>query len=153
MKFPLVIGTSKTLKIADTDFFESIGKLDLEAGTLEMNVTHEGTAGLDWLLDLDGIFYQLSSLGILPLTLMQRIGLSRAREKFRIIPGRRITVSELGDRISGLQNQFEEAPIVSYLKLLLGSLAPDLLVGPEEMLRYQGETEETVFSDEDIFGA
>lgn len=95
MKFPLVVGTSKTLKIVDSDFFAGIAKVDVAAGILEMNVTHEGTADLGWLLDLDGIFYELSSLGILPLTLLQRIGIARPREKFRIIPGRSINVHEL----------------------------------------------------------
>ena len=139
MKFPLVVSGNGTLMIAPSDFFTKIGKLDFADSTLEINVTSKGTAGLNWFLDANGDFYDLALLGSVPPSLLQRLGVLRAREKFRIAAARKISVQELTDRISGLTDRFEEAPNVSDLKTLLSSSSPDQLLTPQVMSRYLGE--------------
>ena len=136
MRYPFVICSGDTLIIAPAGFFERIGRVDPEAGILEMNVKRDGKAGFKWLLDADGLFYELSSIGLMPPNFLQRIGLKRAREKFRIMPGRRITAGDVSDRVANLHNQFEEAPNVTDLKSLLNSLKPEHVLGAEEMSRY-----------------
>jgi hypothetical protein len=139
MKFPLLVCSNNTLKLLTLDVLAIVGKLDSEAGTFEMNVTSDGRTGLKWILDANGLYYELVLVGLLPLGIMQRIGLKRAREGFQIIPGRRISMRELTQHISELRDQFEEAPNVADLKVFLGTLAPDHLLGAEEMSEYLGE--------------
>lgn len=139
MKYPIVVSMNKRLSVGREDFFRHIGELDLPGQTLEMNVTSSGKSGLNWLLDADGVFYELSLIEKMPPNLLQRIGLRRAREKFRIIPGRKITVQELTERISGLEDPFEEAANVNDLKTLLDSLPRDHRLTPKDMSRYLGE--------------
>jgi len=139
VKFPLVICSNNTLEVVASDFFEGIGELDMENGTLELNVLRSGTTGLNWILDADGIVYDLSLIGMLPRSLFQRIGLSRAREQFRILPGLTMTAQELRSRISGLRNKFEQAPNVTLLRKFLATLAPDHVLGRGEMASYLGE--------------
>ncbi len=139
MKFPLVICAGKVLKIAGPDFFDFIGKLKPDTGFLEINVTKNGSADFKWVLDADGIFRDLALIGLMPLGLLHRLGLRSPREKYRIIPGRRISVHEIADLISELHDQFEEAPDVSILKELLTRLSPDQIVGPEVMSAFLRE--------------
>lgn len=125
--------------IAPPNFFEQIGKLDAAASTLEINVDSNGRGDLNWMLDSEGVFYELTYIGALPPNLLQRIGLRRHREKFRICPGRTISVRELNERIQGLVDQFEEAPNVTDLKAILSGLPQDRILGPRDMFEYLGE--------------
>jgi hypothetical protein len=136
MRFPIVICSHRTLIAAAADFFEGIGKLDISAGILEVNVTHDGTAGFEWILDSEAIFFELTSERILPLNLLQRIGLKRPRERFSIAPGRQISAGEIASRISNLHNQFEEAQNVSDFKDQLAPLASEYILRKEDMLKY-----------------
>jgi len=138
MRFPLVICSHKTLIVAAADFFDGIGKLDMSAGILEVNIAHDGRAGFEWILDSEAVFFELASEGILSLNLLQRIGLKRPRERLRVAPGRQISVGEIIDRLASLQNQFEEAPNVSDLKAQLAPLAPEYILRREDMLQYFG---------------
>lgn len=139
MRYPLVICSHGKLIIAAADFFDGIGRLEVSTGILEVNVAQDGRVGFEWILDADGIFFDLTSEGLLPLKLLQRIGLSRARERFRIAPGRQVTAGEIRDRIANLHNQFEEAPNVTDLKNQTASLSSGYVLKREDMLRYLGE--------------
>jgi hypothetical protein len=139
MKFPLVVAGNNTLMIASLDFFKRIGRLDFETDTLEMNVTRDGKANLYWLLDADGLFYDLIFQGSMPLTVLQKVGLRRKREKFQIGVGRRITAKELIGHIVTLRDQFVEAPNVSDFLTLLISLPAEHLITQKEMSAYLGE--------------
>ena len=136
MKYPLIICARGTLIIAAEGFFKGIGALDLAAGTLEMNVTREGKAGFAWMLDTEATFWEFESLGLLPRNLMQRLGLARAREAFRVVPGRRIAAGELRERLAGLEDRLVEAPNVADLTALLAPLPAAQVLGSAEMRSY-----------------
>lgn len=136
---PYLICLHNHLVAARGDYFERIGRLDPRAMTLEMNVTRAGTAGIAWLIDMNAELFLFTSEGLLPKTLPQTLGLARRREKYRLSPGRRITVAELRGLIEPLHDRWEEAPMVADLKQFLAPFAPSQPFGPEEFRRYMGE--------------
>jgi hypothetical protein len=135
MKTPLLVCALDTLIILP-DFFARIGELRLNEQVLDVNVTRTGTAGMHWIVDADGTFFELRSVGLKRTTLWQKLGLLRCKERYSIAAGRPITVGELQDRIADLRNQFEEAPNVSDLRRMLSTYSRSSIIGPTQMSQY-----------------
>jgi len=139
MKFPLLICRRRTLFIGVKKFFERIGNIDDVGGLLDMNVTVEGQAFLRWIIDADGMLYDLTSMGVLPATLAQTLRLQRRRERYRIAPARQVQVGEIAHRIADLEDEFAEAPHVSDLQVQLSRLRPEQIVDRDVMKEFFGE--------------
>lgn len=139
MLSPLVIRNADTLIIADKAFFNFIGDLNVEEEMLEVNVKSNGSAGFEWILDAEGNFFELKSIGLMKLTLLQRVGIKRRRERFKILPYKGITAGELLQRIEPLIDHNMEAPNVLDLKSFLKQLPNDVIMGTEQMKIYLGE--------------
>jgi hypothetical protein len=138
MRFPLVICSKGSLIIASANFFDGIGRLDAANNVLEINVARDGEAGFAWMLDADGIFYKLSSTGLMQITFLQRLGVQRRRAQYQIEPGRKVSVAEIQLLTVGLRDQFEEAPNVSDLNRQLQTYEPAHLWDAEDMRQYLG---------------
>ena len=139
MKFPVVIRKRNTLVIADDDFFKRTGHLDPSTGTLDFNVAGDGRAHLHWILDGEGSLTALSSLGLLPGGLLRMLRVRRRRERYRLLPARRIRASELLRLIEGLTDDYPEAPHVADLRNHLSTFRPEEVIDKEKLQHYFGE--------------
>lgn len=139
MRFPILICRRNTLAVGAEGFFKGIADVDETAGLLDMNVSSDGRASLHWILDSDGMLFRLTSQGLLPPSFLQRIGLHRRRERYRIDPPRRARVGEVAGLIANLEDEFSEAPNVTDLRLYLNNLPEDSELTREALRDYFGE--------------
>jgi hypothetical protein len=137
MRWPLILRRGDTLILAQPEF--NVWRVDADARVFDSNVLASGRAGFVWMLDADGQFYDLTSIGLLPQTLLQLLRLSRRVERFQIGPPRALRVGELTERVASLVDTHEEAPLVALFRSELRGYASDHLWGRAEMRAYLRE--------------
>ncbi len=99
-----------------------------------------GRAGLEWVLDYDGNFFEVTSLGLIPKTLLQKLCLTRQKEEMRIEEPRSITIGEFKSRIAKVKNPYPEAPVTAYIRKLLKKYPDDLIMDRVVMTVLMGES-------------
>lgn len=139
MNFPLILCRRRTLVIAGRGFFDRIGKISELESTLDINVAHDGAAWLNWIIDLDGKYYALTSEGLLRTTLLQMLAFQRRVERFHLHAPRIIQAAELGRLIEGLADESGGLTNVTDLKALVGAMAPTTNITRELLRGYFGE--------------
>lgn len=139
MKFPILVCLRSTLVVTGPDFFTDVGVLDESSARIDYGVTREGHAGLQWILDCEGMLHLLTSQGVLPAGIWQLLGLQRRRERFHIKPAVKATAGELTLLISGLHDTNPDFPNVADLQRLLDNLPQDQVLTREVLLDYFGE--------------
>jgi len=127
------------LVVVGSDFFEDTGQLDEAIGRLDSSVSADGSAHFHWILDSEGLLYQLRSEGLLPMNFWQWVGLWRPRERYRIEPATTMTARELISLISGLRDDPPDVPNVTDLVILLAALSPEVVLNREILRDYFGE--------------
>lgn len=106
-------------------------------GLLESKVQRDGSAKLRWLLDADGLYCELTPIGLAPRTLAQALGLTRRVERYKMGPPLRLTAKELLLRLEGLED--EELPMARDLRRQVKKLPADSEWTRDEMRTYLGE--------------
>jgi len=139
VEFPVLLCKRDTLAVVRPDFFERVGQLDEASGQLALNVTADGKAWLQWIVDHDGWLFRLTTQGLAPTSAWQALGLRRRRERFRIEPAVRVTAGELSELIAGLQDSSPEVPNVSDLRALLSKLPSGQTLTKAHLREYFGE--------------
>jgi len=139
MQLPFVIRRNNTLIIAIKEFFGTVAWLDEKSGMIEANVLHDGQAGLIWIIDAAGVFYELTSSEYVAPTILQFLGIKRRRQKYKIAPGRTISAKELIGFIDELSDQQEEISNVSDLRKQIISLPLEHPINRADMVKYLGE--------------
>jgi hypothetical protein len=119
MQYPLIVCDQNTLYSAGPDFFTSPYTLDEVDRVFVTSVGRLGGAYFSRFMENDGTLHMLVSQGLTPCTLWQKLGLVRRKEKYILLPPRKVTVRELTQLISGLDDKFKEAPCVADLKACL----------------------------------
>ena len=120
------------------DFFLTINYFP-EVRQLNANVDRSGSANLEWVLDYDGQFFLLLSLGLVPKTPFQRLGLDRQKERYQILPPRPITAMEFKTRIAKVRDQSPEARVASWARRILRRFPDDHVLNRESMKCLLGE--------------
>lgn len=139
MKFPILLCKSNTIIVVRQDFFDRVGRLDETSGKLDLNVTRDGRAGLNWILDKEGALYRLTSNGLQPAGLLESIGLRRRRESFQIDAAVSVTAGGLIALIADMEDMSPDIPNVSDLRTLLKGLPLDQIITRESLSSYFGE--------------
>lgn len=139
MHFPVLLCKRDTLVVVRRNFFERIGKLDEITSQLEVGVAKSGTSELHWILDCEGRLYDLRNKGLERNGFMERLGLSRKRQKYLIEPAENITAEQLLSRIYDLQDESPEIPNVADLRSFLKRLPPQQVLDRENLREYFGE--------------
>lgn len=102
------------------------------------NVGSNGRAELEWVLDFDGQFFELRSLGLVPKSLLQMLGLTKQKERYEIENPRPITVRELKVRITSAKDHSPEAPVASSVYQDLVRLPDKLIIDRTVMNKLMG---------------
>ena len=136
MEFPVIVNNNGRLMLYDKSLVDEIGVL--RESELEVAVDHEGKCNMRWILDARADFYELTVIGMMPATLMQRIGVKRRRIAFRLSSPRMICASELKERISGLIDPNPDFQNVESMKKSLAEMSPEDLWTAEKMKNYLG---------------
>ncbi|MEE4211405.1 MAG: hypothetical protein V2I43_19320 [Parvularcula sp.] len=109
-------------------------------GELLVNVKNAtGVADLRWVIDRQGRFFEMTSLGVLPKTFFERLGITRQKEHFRVGEPRSITIKELKSRVAGAKDQFQEAPYAAQTRKLLRDFHDERTVDADVMRVLLGE--------------
>ena len=138
IQFPLMMCRSETLILVDESFFQ--GKfsrtaiLNEKAGVLECKFLH-GSGDFSWMVDADGVFYELS-LSEVEHNFLQRIGFSGRWLKYKIKTGRLLDVGKLGVLVGNLHDENEDFPHVADLKEMLSRYELSHLWGAQDMRQY-----------------
>ena len=114
-------------------FFLTV-KLGRKPNELLANVGGDGRARLDWVVDHDGQFFEMTSLGLASVTLFNLIGLTRRKELLKIEEPRLITVGELATRIDDMKDRFAEARFAAQTRRLLRKYPEDRLIDRDIMI-------------------
>ena len=139
MQFPVLLCKNGTLVVVRRDFFDHVGRLDEASGKLELSVTPDGRAGLQWILDCEGTFFRLTSQGFAPANLLQKMAILRRRERFQIEPATTIKANQLSELIAKLYDASPDFPNVSDLQKLLANLPAEQVLTRENLRAYFGE--------------
>lgn len=136
--FPLTICSHNRILIAPNGWFDRIGSLEFSTGTLLINVNQLGLGGLRWIVDANGMFYQLEWVGLEPANLLTRIRLRRPVERYSISKPRHISVGELSSLISKFSEISDDIQNSADLMKLLNQLPSQGIVNQAIMLEYLG---------------
>lgn len=139
MNFPILICAKNTLFVAGNDFLKGIGKMDETLSRMEVNVTNSGTSELNWILDCEGILYDLIDDGLAEISLFQKFKLTRRKQKLIIKRFQAVTAQELIERIANLKDPEPDLPNVTDLRQILQELPPNKKLDRNDLRAYFGE--------------
>lgn len=139
MQFPVVLSDHKRIVLAPSDWFDGIGRLDIDRGVLDIAIGPLGARSLAWILDREGQYFGLEWQGRLPKSWMHWMTLSRQRERYRIAKPQAVSVGKVLELLEGHSDPFEEAPNTSDLRSALRALPENAILGPDFMRSYLGE--------------
>ncbi|MBV7265141.1 hypothetical protein [Erythrobacter ani] len=137
---PFITALGDQLVPDDNRTFFLVAKVSRE-GELLVNVNENGTADLRWVIDRNGQFFEMNSLGILPKTIPQRLGITRQKERFRIGAPRAIKVRELKSLFANTRDRFAEAPFAAQAKRFLRDFPEERVIDADVMNVLLGEEE------------
>ena len=132
MRFPVLACNDGRMFLYDEGLVTQIGAL--RGDELQVNLNAEGNCELQWILDSDGRWYALSSLGMAP-----RLRIGRRRAMFRVQPPRTLSAGELLRHCEHLRDPFPEAPNAAELCAVLRKMPDDAPWTATEMRRFMGE--------------
>lgn len=119
--------------------FFSTAKEGDNASELVANVGLDGRARLDWVIDHDGRFFEMISLGLIPRNVVQLLRITKQKELIEIQQPRAISVGELRTRTADIEDRFEEARFAAQTRRLLRKYPEDRLIDEEIMIDLLGE--------------
>ncbi|WP_379554161.1 hypothetical protein [Qipengyuania sp. DGS5-3] len=136
---PFFVRSGRRLVDSDKRHFFLTAAEGSESDQLLVNVLRSGRAELNWVLDHDGRFFEMASLGLSPKTFLQKIGFARQKEPLKVKPPRSITVAEFISKISDIDDSEEDAPIATFAREQLKDVPGSHVIDRETMIVLLGE--------------
>lgn len=139
-KEPFITARGDELVLFSNKDLSSITEWDVNGHWL-VNVTDRGVAGFRWILDANGDFFAIKSLGVLPKTLFQRLLITNQKEKFEVLRPRIINVGELKSLVEHAKDPLEDESFPDYARDFLQDQPDERVVDREMMAALLGGTD------------